>query len=422
MHHFNYRDGVLFAEDVNLIALAERIGTPFYCYSTATLERHYRVLADAFEPTPSLICYSVKANSNQAVIATLARLGAGADIVSGGELLRALKAGVPADKIVFSGLGKTREEMADALKAGIFCFNVESEAELAALSEVAASVGRDAPVSVRINPDIDARTHRKISTGKAENKFGVPLARARDVYASAAKLPRIRVTGVDMHIGSQIVELAPFDNAAAVLSDFARELMRDGHRLEHLDLGGGLGIPYRPDDPEPPLPTAYAETITRHTGNLGLKLIFEIGRMIVGNAGILLMRVLYVKQGERKTFVVVDAAMNDLIRPTLYDAWHDIRPVHANSGKDRMLADVVGPVCESGDYLALDRELPVCRPGDLLAVMTAGAYGAVQASTYNTRPLVAEVLVRGPDYALVRPRFEAAAIVALDRLPPWLDP
>jgi diaminopimelate decarboxylase len=420
MHHFHYRDGVLFAEDVDLVALAERVGTPFYCYSTATLERHYRVFAQAFEATPALICYSIKANSNQAVIATLARLGAGADIVSGGELLRALKGGVPADKIVFSGLGKTREEMAQALKAGIFCFNVESEAELAALSEVAASVERDAPVSVRVNPDIDARTHRKISTGKAENKFGVPLARARAVYGIAATLPRIRVTGVDMHIGSQIIDLAPFDNAAAALSEFARELMRDGHRLTHLDLGGGLGIPYRPDDPEPPLPSAYAETITRHTRNLGLKLIFEIGRLIVGNAGVLITRVLYVKQGERKTFVVVDAAMNDLIRPTLYDAWHDIRPVRANSGNGRVVADVVGPVCESGDYLALDRELPACKQGDLLAIMTAGAYGAVQASTYNTRPLVAEVLVRGAESAVVRPRLEAEAIVALDRLPPWL--
>jgi diaminopimelate decarboxylase len=421
MHHFNYRNGVLFAEDVDLTALAADVGTPFYCYSTATLERHYRVLSDAFAGVPALICYAMKANSNQSVIATLARQGAGADIVSGGELTRALKAGVAADKIVFSGVGKTRDEMAAALKAGILCFNVESEPELEALSEVASSTGRTAPVSVRVNPDVDARTHVKISTGKAENKFGVPLSRAREVYANARKLPGIRIVGVDMHIGSQIVELAPFDNAAALLAEFARSLMSDGHKLEHIDLGGGLGIPYRPDDPEPPLPSAYAQTITRHTKGLGLKLVFEIGRMIVGNAGILLTRVLYVKRGEAKTFVVVDAAMNDLIRPTLYEAYHDIWPVEASANVAKMTADIVGPVCESGDYLALDRALPACKAGDLLAVMTAGAYGAVLSSTYNTRPLVPEVLVRVKDFAVVRPRLDAEAIVALDRLPPWLS-
>jgi diaminopimelate decarboxylase len=421
MHHFDYRNGVLFAEDVDLTALAGHVGTPFYCYSTATLERHYRVLSEAFAGTPTLICYALKANSNQAVIATLARQGAGADIVSGGELLRALDARVPPGKIVFSGVGKTREEMAAALKAGIHCFNVESEPELEALSEVAASLGRTAPVSVRVNPDIDARTHAKISTGKSENKFGVPLSRAREVYAAAAKLPNIRVVGVDMHIGSQIVDLAPFENAAAVLADFARTLMSDGHKLTHIDFGGGLGIPYRPEDPEPPLPSAYAAAITRHTRSLGLKLVFEIGRMIVGNAGILVTRVLYVKRGEAKTFVVVDAAMNDLIRPTLYEAYHHIQPLRQANGTATMTADVVGPVCESGDYLALDRTLPECKAGDLLAVMTAGAYGAVQASIYNTRPLVPEVLVRGKDMAIVRPRLNAEAIVALDRLPPWLS-
>jgi diaminopimelate decarboxylase len=421
MHHFEYRDGGLFAEDVDLTALAGRVGTPFYCYSTATLERHYRVLSEAFAGTPTLICYALKANSNQAVIATLARQGAGADIVSGGELLRALDAGVAPEKIVFSGVGKTREEMAAALKAGIHCFNVESEPELKALSEVAASLGRKAPVSVRVNPDIDARTHAKISTGKSENKFGVPLSRAREVYATAAKLPGIHVVGVDMHIGSQIVDLAPFENAAAVLAEFAGTLLRDGHKLEHIDLGGGLGIPYRPDDPEPPLPSAYAAAITRHTKPLGLKLVFEIGRMIVGNAGILVTRILYVKRGEAKTFVVVDAAMNDLIRPTLYEAYHHIQPVRQANGSATFTADVVGPVCESGDYLALNRTLPQCEAGDLLAVMTAGAYGAVQASIYNTRPLVPEVLVRGKDAAVVRPRLDAEAIVALDRLPPWLS-
>jgi diaminopimelate decarboxylase len=421
MHHFDYRNGVLHAEDVDLVALAESVGTPFYCYSTATLERHYRVFADAFAGVPTLVCYSLKANSNQGVIATLARAGAGADIVSGGELARALAAGVPADKIVFSGLGKTKDEMAAALKAEILSFNVESEPELAALSEVASAMGRVAPISVRVNPDVDAKTHKKIATGKSENKFGVPLSRAREVYALAAKLPGIRVAGVDMHIGSQITDLAPFDNAAALLAEVARDLMREGHRLEHIDLGGGLGIPYRPDDDPPPLPSAYAETITRHTRGLGLKLIFEIGRLIVGNAGILLTRVLYVKRGEAKTFIVIDAAMNDLIRPTLYDAYHDIRPVRAAGLGAPIVADVVGPICESGDFIALDRSLPEPKSGDLLAIMTAGAYGAVQASTYNTRPLVPEVIVRGKEFAVVRPRLDVGAILARDRLPPWLS-
>jgi diaminopimelate decarboxylase len=421
MHHFDYRNGALFAEDVDLTALAATVGTPFYCYSTATLERHYRVLSEAFASVPTLICYAMKANSNQSVVKTLARQGAGADIVSGGELTRALNAGVTADKIVFAGVGKTREEMAAALKAGILCFNVESEPELEALSEVAGSVGRTAPVSVRINPDIDAKTHAKISTGKSENKFGIPLSRAREVYAAASRLPGLRIAGVDMHIGSQIVELAPFDNAAALLAEFARALMSEGYRLDHIDIGGGLGIPYRPGDPEPPLPSAYAQTIIRHTRELGLKLVLEIGRMLVGNAGILVTRVLHVKRGEAKTFVVVDAAMNDLIRPTLYDAYHDIWPVKAPEGGATMDADIVGPVCESGDYLALDRSLPACKAGDLLAIMTAGAYGAVLSSTYNTRALVPEVLVRGKDFALVRPRFDVEAIVALDRLPPWLS-
>jgi diaminopimelate decarboxylase len=420
MHHFDYRNGVLHAEDVDLVALAESVGTPFYCYSTATLERHYRVFADAFAGVPTLVCYSLKANSNQSVIATLARAGAGADIVSGGELARALAAGVPADKVVFSGLGKTKDEMAAALKAEILSFNVESEPELAALSEVASAMGRVAPISVRVNPDVDAKTHKKIATGKSENKFGVPLSRARDVYALAAKLSGIRVAGVDMHIGSQITDLAPFDNAAALLAEVARDLMREGHRLEHIDLGGGLGIPYRPDDDPPPLPSAYADTITRHTRGLGLKLIFEIGRLIVGNAGILLARVLYVKRGEAKTFIVIDAAMNDLIRPTLYDAYHDIRPVRASGSGAPIVADVVGPICESGDFIALDRRLPEPRAGDLLAIMTAGAYGAVLASTYNTRPLVPEVIVRGKEFAVVRPRPNVGAILALDRLPPWL--
>jgi diaminopimelate decarboxylase len=422
MHHFAYRNGVLFAEDVDLTALAEHIGTPFYCYSTATLTRHYQVFADAFADGPSLVCYALKANSNQAVVATLARLGAGADIVSAGELERALKAGMPPDKIVFSGVGKTGKEMAAALETGIFCFNIESEPELSMLSEIATAMGRSAPVSVRVNPDIDAKTHAKIATGKAENKFGVPVSRAREVYAHAAKLKGIRVTGVDMHIGSQITELEPFDNAAALLAELARDLMREGHRLEHIDFGGGLGIPYRSDDDPPPLPAAYAEVIKRHTRGLGLKLVFEVGRLIVGNAGVLVTRVIYVKKGEAKTFLIVDAAMNDLIRPTLYEAYHEIRPVRAARPDSAwIVADVVGPVCESGDYFALDRRLPALAAGDLLAIMTAGAYGAVFSSTYNTRPLVPEILVHGKDFAVTRPRLDAAAVIALDRLPPWLS-
>jgi diaminopimelate decarboxylase len=345
MHHFDYRNGALFAEDVDLTTLAERVDTPFYCYSTATLTRHYRVFTEAFEDVPSLLCYALKANSNQAVIATLARLGAGADIVSGGELQRALSAGVAPGKIVFSGVGKTKSEMAAALKAGIYCFNVESEPELAALSEVASSLSTTAPVSVRVNPDVDAKTHRKIATGKSENKFGIPISRAREIYKSAAKLPGIRVTGVDTHIGSQITDLAPFDNATALLAELARDLMGEGHKLEHIDLGGGLGIPYHPDDPEPPLPSAYADVIKRHTRALGLKLIFEAGRLIVGNAGILVTRVIYVKQGEGKQFVIVDASMNELIRPTLYEAYHDIRPVRLPAAGARgVVADEVGPV------------------------------------------------------------------------------
>lgn len=421
MRHFAYRDGGLFAEDVDLTALARDVGTPFYCYSTATLARHYEVFADAFAGVPALVCFALKANSNQAVIATLARLGAGADIVSGGELMRAIEAGVPADKIVFSGVGKTREEMAAGLKAGIYCFNVESEPELAALSEVAMSLGKTAPVSVRVNPDVDAKTHAKIATGKAENKFGVPLARAREIYREAAKLPGINITGVDMHIGSQITELSPFENAVTLIVELARDLIKDGHKLAHLDLGGGLGIPYHPDNDPPPLPKAYAEMVKRLTKGLGLKLVFEVGRLIAGNAGILVTEVLYVKQGAEKTFVIVDAAMNDLVRPTLYEAYHEILPVReAKPGAQTIVADVVGPVCETGDYLALGRKLPVVQPGDLLAIMTAGAYGAVQASTYNTRPLVPEVLVRGKDAAVVRARIDAARQIGFDTLPGWL--
>jgi diaminopimelate decarboxylase len=421
MHHFAYRDGVLHAEAVDLAALANAVGTPFYCYSTATLDRHYRVFAAAFADVPSLVCYAVKANSNQAVIATLARLGAGADVVSGGELKRALAAGVPPGRIMFSGIGKTAAELALALDHDILCVNVESEPELELLSAIAVSKGRTAAVSVRVNPDVDARTHAKIATGRAENKFGIPISRAREVYAHAAKLPGLRVAGVDMHIGSQITELEPFDSAFALLSEFVRELRADGHVISHVDLGGGLGIPYRDDNEPPPDPQAYAAVVKRATRGLDCRLIFEPGRLIVGNAGILVTRVLYLKRGEAKAFVIVDAAMNDLIRPTLYDAHHDIRPVaEPGPGARRTVADVVGPVCESGDFLAHDRELVEPAPGGLLAVMTAGAYGAVQAGTYNTRALVPEVLVRNDEWALVRPRLEVDQLIGLDRLPPWL--
>jgi diaminopimelate decarboxylase len=421
MHHFAYRNGVLHAEQVDLITLADAVGTPFYCYSSATITRHYQVFAGVFADVDALVCYAMKANSNQAVIATLARLGAGADVVSGGELLRALAAGIAAKKIMFSGVGKTADELALAVERDILCVNVESEPELDLLSGIAAAKGRTVDISIRVNPDIDPKTHAKIATGKAENKFGIPISRAREVYAHAAKLKGVRIAGVDMHIGSQIIELDPFGDAFALLADFVRALRADGHAIDHIDLGGGLGIPYREDNEPPPDPDAYARIVKDATRGLGCKLIFEPGRLIVGNAGILVTRVLYVKHGEAKTFVIVDAGMNDLIRPTLYDAHHDIRPVReAAVGAPRITVDVVGPVCESGDFLALDRSLVAPKLGDLLAVMTAGAYGAVQAGTYNTRALIPEVLVRAGEWALVRPRLSAQELIALDRMPPWL--
>ncbi len=421
MHHFAYRDGVLHAEAVGLDTLAAAVGTPFYCYSTATLERHYKVFADAFADVNALVCYAMKANSNQAVIATLAKLGAGADVVSEGELMRARLAGVPADKIMFSGIGKTARELALAVDENILCINVESEPELELLSSIASAKDRAVKISVRVNPDIDAKTHHKIATGKAENKFGIPISRAREVYARAAKLPGLKVAGVDMHIGSQITDLDPFGNAFTLLAEFVRTLRGDGHAISHVDLGGGLGIPYRDDNEPPPHPEAYAEVVKRATRDLDCRLIFEPGRLIVGNAGILVTRVLFVKRGEAKNFVVVDAAMNDLIRPTLYDAHHEIWPVAEPSPSTRRIrADVVGPVCESGDFLALDRDLAEPASGALLSVMSAGAYGAVQAGTYNTRPLVPEVLVNGAQWAVVRPRLEVDQLIALDRMPDWL--
>lgn len=421
MNHFDYRDGVLHAEDVAIPDIAAEVGTPFYCYSTATLTRHYRVFAQAFAGLDALVCYAMKANSNQAVLRTLARLGAGADVVSEGELRRALAAGIPAGKILFSGVGKTAREMDFALIAGILCFNVESEPELELLSSRAVALGKVAPISLRINPDVDARTHKKISTGKAENKFGIPWQRARQVYARAAELPGIKVTGIDTHIGSQITELQPFDDAFALLVDLVGALRDDGHAIEHIDVGGGLGIPYRVDNNPPPLPDAYAQIVRKHVTKLGLKVMFEPGRLIVGNAGILVSEVIFVKEGDAKNFLVVDAAMNDLIRPTLYDAFHDIRPVvQPPADTPRMMVDVVGPVCETGDYIGLDRDLPRLKAGDLVAVSTAGAYGAVQAGTYNTRLLVPEVLVDGDRFHVVRPRLTYDDLIGLDSVPDWL--
>src|SRR4051794_10574856 len=421
MNHFQYQDGVLHAEAVNLSTLAASVGTPFYCYSTATLERHYRVFADAFADVKSLVCYAMKANSNQSVLRTLAKLGAGADVVSGGELKRARAAGIPAQKILFSGIGKTEAELRAALAENILCINVESEPELELLSSLAVETGHTARISIRVNPDVDSGSHAKISTGKSENKFGIPLSRARAVYARAAKLPGIQVTGVDVHIGSQITDLAPMEAAFRKLADLVQALREDGHTISHVDFGGGLGIPYHLDRTAPPAPAAYAAMVKRVTHNLGCRLMFEPGRMIVGNAGILVSRVIYLKQGEAKNFVVIDAAMNDLIRPTLYEAHHDILPVRQPpAGAPTMVADVVGPVCETGDYLALGRTLPAPQSGDLLAIMTAGAYGAVQSGTYNTRPLVPEVLVNGEQYAVVRPRVDVDALIALDRVAPWL--
>jgi diaminopimelate decarboxylase len=421
MHHFAYRGGVLHAEDVNLKVLAEEVGTPFYCYSTATMTRHYRVMSDAFKGTDHMLYYAMKANSNQAVIKTMADLGAGMDVVSEGEMRRALAAGVPARKIVFSGIGKMAREMAFALKEGIACFNIESEPELELLASIATRTGQRAKVSIRVNPNVDAKTHQKITTGTAENKFGVSRDRAVEVYARAAALSALDVIGVDMHIGSQITELQPFEQAYNIMAGLTAELKAQGHNIHHLDLGGGLGVPYRGNNDVPPHPDEYAAMVKRTLGHLNLKYMLEPGRMIVGNAGILVSRVIYVKEGEVKHFIIQDAAMNDLIRPTLYDAYHEIIPVAEPRDGAMMEADVVGPVCESGDYLAKGRRLRSVVEGDLLAVMTAGGYGAVQSGTYNSRPLVAEVLVNGGKWALVRPRQTYEELIGLDCLAPWQE-
>jgi diaminopimelate decarboxylase len=412
LNHFEYRDGVLHAEDVSIRAIAAAVGTPFYCYSTATLTRHFNVFSQAFAGLDTLVCYALKANSNQAVLKTLAKLGAGADTVSEGEIRRALAAGIPAGKIVFSGVGKTSGEMDFAL---------ESEPELELLSARAMALGKVAPVSLRINPDVDARTHAKIATGKSENKFGIPLSRAREVYARAASLPGLKVSGVDAHIGSQITDLEPFDNAFALMAELVGQLRADGHDITHVDMGGGLGVPYHQDNSPPPLPVAYGEIVRKRFGDMGVRLVFEPGRLIVGNAGILVTEVIYLKEAEAKNFLIVDAGMNDLIRPTLYEAYHAIRPVvEPAADVEWIRADVVGPVCETGDYLGLDRNLPRMGPGDLVAVSTAGAYGAVQSGTYNTRRLVPEVLVDRDRFAVVRRRQTYEELIGLDSVPDWL--
>ncbi len=419
MDHFAYRDGRLCAEDVSLARIAEETGTPFYCYSQATIERHYQVFADAFAGVDATVCYAVKANSNIAVIGALARLGAGADVVSGGELKRALTAGIAASRIVFSGIGKTGEELAAALDAGILQINVESEPELELLGKIATDKGVRAPVAIRINPDIDAHTHDKISTGKAENKFGIEWTRAHRVYCRARTMPGIDIVGIAVHIGSQVTDLEPFREAFVRTRDLVALLRADGLAIHRLDLGGGLGIPYG-DEPAP-TPNEYAAVVKSVIGDLDCHLILEPGRVIAGNAGCLVTSVLYVKEGATRGFVIVDAAMNDLMRPALYGAFHDIATVTETAAKtERKEMDLVGPVCETGDTFAAGRPLPPLKPGDLLAIRTAGAYGAVMSSVYNTRPLVPEVLVRGGDFALIRKRLSVDDMLSREVIPNWL--
>ncbi|HUO89269.1 MAG TPA: diaminopimelate decarboxylase [Rhizomicrobium sp.] len=420
MNHFTYIGGELNAEQVGLSELAEKVGTPFYCYSTATLRRHYAVFADSF-PRGTLVAFSVKANGNLAVLKTLARLGAGADVVSGGELKKALHAGIPGERIVFSGVGKTRAEMKLGLEAQIHQFNVESEPELEALSEVASALGKTAPITIRVNPDVDARTHAKITTGTAETKFGIPWSRARAAYALAAKLKGIQVVGIDVHIGSQIVELEPFEAAFRRVAELTAALRADGHAISRIDLGGGLGVPYITNNEPPPDPEAYGALATRIMKPLGVQLIVEPGRLIAANAGVLVSRVLYIKTGETKTFAIIDAGMNDLIRPALYDSHHEIVRVNEPGvHTPRRRYDVVGPVCETSDIFAADRDLPELKAGDLVAIMTAGAYGAVMASAYNARPPAPEVLVKGDRWSVVRPRLDDDALFGSERIPDWL--
>jgi len=421
MSPFQYRNGVLHAEGVAIPTLAEEVGTPFYCYSSAALENHAKLFMDAFKGQKARLCYSVKANSNLAVIATLRALGAGADVVSEGELRRALAAGVTPDKIVFSGIGKTAREIAFALETGIDQFNVESEPELDLISALAAARNMRARIAIRVNPDVDAGTHEKIATGKAENKFGISWQHAPKAYERAAQLPGIEIVGIDVHIGSQLTSLAPFEAAFRRVAEMVTALRGAGHKINRLDLGGGLGIPYRGDNDVPPHPSEYAAMVKRSVSHLECELTFEPGRYIAGNAGILVSRVIYEKHGDVRHFLILDGAMNDLIRPTLYDAFHEIRPVAEPSPiHERAVYDVVGPVCETGDYLAKARELPRMQAGDLVAIMSAGAYGAVQASTYNTRPLAPEVLVKGEEHAVIRPRPDYDTLIGQDIIPSWI--
>ncbi|MBY5987443.1 diaminopimelate decarboxylase [Roseovarius atlanticus] len=421
MDHFLYRDGELHAEDVPVAEIAAEVGTPFYCYSTATLTRHFRLFDEALDGIPHLVCYAMKAASNQAILKTLAQLGAGMDVVSGGEYRRARAAGVPGERIVFSGVGKTREEMRIALEGGVRQFNVESEPEMAALSEVAVSLGVEVPITVRVNPDVDAKTHAKIATGKSENKFGIPIARAREVYAEAARLPGLKVIGIDVHIGSQLTDLEPFRLAYRKVAELTEALRADGHEITRLDLGGGLGIPYERSNTAPPLPTDYGALIKETVGHLGCEIEIEPGRLIAGNAGLLVSKVIYVKSGEGRDFLILDGAMNDLIRPAMYDAYHDIVPVKEPApGAEPAKYDIVGPVCESGDTFARERAMPPVGEGDLVAFRSAGAYGAVMSSEYNTRPLVPEVLVHEHQFAVIRPRPTFDEMINRDTIPQWL--
>ncbi len=421
MRHFNYKNGELYAEDVPLRDIAAKTGTPVYIYSTATLERHFNVFTQAFAGRKALVAYSVKANSNLGVLATLSKMGAGADVVSGGELARALSAGIPSTKIVFSGVGKTRPEMDMALKAGIKVFNVESLAELHVLNERAGVMKLKAPIAFRVNPDVSAGGHEKISTGKAENKFGIAWSRAQAAYAEAAKLPHIEIIGVDVHIGSQITELTPFKAAIEKVGGLIKRLRAQGHNIKSFDVGGGLGIPYNSDNDVPPGPDAYGRLVKQLTADMEIELIFEPGRMIAGNAGVLLSRVIYVKQGEDRKFAILDAAMNDLIRPALYDAYHEIEPVMQTTSDLRSLYDVVGPVCETGDTFAKQRSLPDLKADDLVVFHSAGAYGAVLSSQYNTRPLIPEVMVNGAEFSVIRQRPSLEDMLSLESMPDWLS-
>jgi len=421
MDHFLYHNGVLQAEDVPLAQIAAHVGTPFYCYSTATLARHYRLFDEALSGIDHLICYAMKANSNLAVVKLLGDLGAGMDVVSGGEYARARAAGVPGNRIVFSGIGKTEAEMRLALSGGIRQVNVESEPEMELLDRVARDMGVTVPITVRVNPDVDAKTHEKIATGKSENKFGIPISRARDVYAMAAKLPGLQIVGIDVHIGSQLVDLAPFEAAYHKVADLTRILRADGHDIRRLDLGGGLGIPYERSNAAPPLPTDYGAMVQGVFADMDVEIEIEPGRLIAGNAGVLVSSVIFVKQGEDRTFLILDAAMNDLIRPAMYNAWHDIVPlVEPPAGVEMAPMDVVGPVCETGDTFTRARPLPPMASGDLVAFRSAGAYGAVMASEYNSRPLVPEVLVDGDQWAVIRPRPSVEEMLRRDHLPEWM--